>query len=83
MARMPTEHRFKCDQCGTIGPWGDTWAWFGSILLSEEAPQHIIHVCSKRCATVMKANIDAGNVKQPIAKARGYHCKIVGERKGY
>lgn len=80
---MPTEQRFKCDQCGTVGAWSDSWAWFGSILLSEEAPQHIIHVCSPKCAKVMQANIDAWNVKQPVAKPRGYQCKIVGKRVGY
>jgi hypothetical protein len=80
---MPTPQRFKCDQCGTIGEWSDSWAWFGSIALAEEAPQHIIHVCSPRCAATMKANMDAGNVKQPVAKPRGYYCKVVGARKGY
>lgn len=81
--RMPTNERFKCDQCHAVGEWGPSWSWFGSIALSEEAPQHIIHTCSEACTTMMKAKIDAGTVVQPTAKLRGYYCKVVGARKGY
>ena len=81
--RMPTEKRYKCDQCGTIGEWGDGWAWFGSLLLSEEAPSLIIHTCSDLCAEKMQARMDRGEVKQPIAKLRGYTVKIKGQRVGY
>lgn len=80
---MPTAQRYKCDQCHAVGEWSDSWSWFDSFLLSEEAPSLIIHTCSPVCAGLMKAKIDAGTVKQPIAKLRGYNVKIVGARVGY
>ena len=80
---MPTAQRFRCDQCGIVGEWSDSWSWFGSIALSEEAPSLIIHTCSTDCTKAMKVKMDAGIVQQPIAKLRGYNCKIVGKRVGY
>lgn len=81
--RMPIEKRFKCDQCGAVGEWGDGWRWFGSIALSEEAPSLIIHTCSDLCTEKMEARLERGEVKQPTAKLRGYQCKIIGQRVGY
>lgn len=80
---MPTAHQYKCDQCGTVGDWGDGWSWFGSIALSEEAPSLIIHTCSDLCTEKMSARMERNEVKQPVAKLHGYKCKIIGERKGY
>lgn len=81
--RLPTAHRFQCDQCGTVAEWGPTWSWFGSIALAEEAPHHVIHTCSARCTAAMQANLKAGNVVQPAARPRGFYCRVIGERKGY
>lgn len=80
---MPLAHRFKCDQCGSVGEWGDDWHWFGSFALSEEAPSLIIHTCTDLCTEKMEARIERGEVKQPVAKLCGYACKIIGARIGY
>lgn len=44
----------KCDVCGKIAPWSESWSWHGS-LLSQEAGE-IVEVCSQKCQT--EANID-------------------------
>lgn len=80
---MPTEQRYKCDQCGTVGAWGPGWSWYGSIALSEAMPSAIIHNCSDLCAEKMQARMDRGEVKQPIAKPRGHDYVVRGAKVGY
>ena len=80
---MPTEKKYKCDQCGIVGEWADGWAWFGSIALAEAMPSAIIHTCSDLCAEKMQARMDRNEVKQPIARPYGYDYKVRGEKVGY
>jgi len=84
MSMMSTARRYKCDECGTVGEWGEGWQWFGSLIMWDMQPELLIHICSNSCALKMQGKLDAGTVKQPKAIPRGPKgLKIKGERVGY
>jgi len=39
-----------CSVCGTEGPWGPEWQWFGSLADIEDG-RPVVKVCSKKCKT--------------------------------
>lgn len=41
---------YKCDICGTVAPWGETWLYWGSIRLLEEwGIKGVVVYCSSAC----------------------------------
>lgn len=80
---MRVEAQWKCDNCGHVGPWTDTWSWYGSIALLDERPADLIHLCSAKCGEEMEGKITRGEVEQPVCHIKGYHAKITGKRRGY
>jgi hypothetical protein len=39
---------YKCDWCGLVGRWGDSWQQYGSRLEEDDGNEH--HLCSSDCA---------------------------------
>lgn len=76
-------NKHECDQCKTVDFWGDTWSWFGSLLMLDECPTNIPTLCSQTCADKFKERIDAGAVKFPVIISRGFTCSKKSERVGY
>ena len=37
-----------CDVCGHIGPWTDSWSWYGSYMDLDNGSQ-IVKACSDVC----------------------------------
>lgn len=82
--KFPTVNTYKCDACGKVEPWGDGWRWLGSWIMWDVHPELLIHVCSKKCQTAMQKKMGAGEVQQPVVKARAPNTfKVVGKRVGY
>lgn len=75
------DHTYKCDICGKIDQWGDTWSWWGSLLQQENVP--VPTVCSKTCEAELDRRLKSGEIKVQGVKSRGYRIKITGERVGY
>lgn len=38
-----------CTVCGTTGPWGPTWSWYGAWRDVDENPEKIVKCCSVVC----------------------------------
>ncbi len=39
---------WRCDRCGLVAPWGDSWSWFGSFF-DAEWPGELPTFCSADC----------------------------------
>ena len=38
----------QCSVCGTFGPWGETWGWYGSYKMMDDGKE-ITKICSAAC----------------------------------
>lgn len=75
---------YRCDQCGKIGAWGETWRCYSSILLEENFALEIPTVCSEKCQADFQKKIDSGEVRLPELKHHHYGLFYIRkERMGY
>ena len=74
-------HLHKCDICGKIEPWLDSWSWYGSYAQQEEVG--VPEVCCDECAAELKRRLKTGEVKIPTVMLHGRNVTIKGERAGY
>jgi len=44
---------WRCDTCGLVQPWSDSWLWFGSYFdVESRGEENGIHTfCSQKCAS--------------------------------
>ena len=45
----PAPRVYTCTVCGTTGPWGPTWSWYGAWRDVDLNPEKIITCCSVAC----------------------------------
>lgn len=43
----------SCDACGSVGPWTDSWLWFGSYKNQDDGKK-IVKTCSEACRVEAK-----------------------------
>lgn len=52
---------WKCSECGLVGPWSDSWSYWGSLECPKCQTADIDWVaCSSKCAKALKAKMVPG-----------------------
>ena len=72
--KLRARNEYKCDSCGKIDIWQRGWRHYGSLLIEENEPDALIHVCSKKCQFVAYSNLKCGIWVMPEWHARGYYA---------
>lgn len=83
LSDKPAPRKWKCDECGVVDFWGDTWWTAGSLMLQEVSPHDVPTLCSDECKSKFELREKAGQVVVPECKAYGYSYTLKKKRKGY
>jgi len=75
--------KYKCDVCGKVDFWSESWSSYGSPLIAEERPQDILTACAPACHNTMMARIESGQYKLPELKLCGFEVRLAKKRSGY
>ena len=82
-ARLPAAKKYRCDVCGHVDFWGESWSRYSSILADEVCPDQVPHMCSEQCKEIANQKLSSGEWKLPKIKADGYLPKVTRPAKGY
>lgn len=78
-------NKYKCDVCGKIDFWSDSWWWYGSEAMCEVCNEDVPTLCSDQCFKEFRMHMAKGMVRLP--KLRKHKNKMdyvkVTEREGY
>lgn len=62
----PNVRHHRCDGCGQLGPWTDSWQWYGSYNDLDNG-RRVLKMCSEACHETIKAQ---GGAPRVLAKLR-------------
>ena len=80
---MKLAHRYSCDQCGTVAPWGDTWQRYSSLRHDETCPELMPALCSETCRDLFLARLGKGEIELPKLSNHRYYSSVRVPGKGY
>jgi hypothetical protein len=71
---------YTCDVCGREGNWDDGFVRYSSILLDEECPHLVPHICVGECQKVCEERVKLGEWVLPKVNKYG---RVTRKPKGY
>lgn len=85
LVKRESEKRvWKCDICGEVNYWGDSWRTYCSIADLDALPQEDIPtLCSDECQKMFETRLKSGDIRMPKVSNRGYTFSVKGEKRGY
>jgi len=83
LRKIPAQAEYRCDVCGHVALWSDSWKRWSSIAHDETCPDEVPTACSEPCAAELKGRLNTGQFKLPKLRAYAGGFKIIAPRSGY
>lgn len=83
LRELPAHKEYRCDICGFVGIWSDSWKRWSSLALDETCPNEVPTVCSEPCAAELKGRLESGLFKLPKLRGDAGGFKVTKPRQGY
>ena len=79
-----TRRKWKCDICGKVDFWSNSWFSYGSFAMEETCPEDIPTVCGIECKKEMEKKFSSGEFVLPkLSRIGPVGQKVIKNRQGY